>query len=282
MKTFVDKVVVITGAGSGMGRAYALEFAKLGAKLALNDYAPEGLFETAELARKAGAKDVYAEAFDVSSQAAIEDFASQVQSSLGNAHIVINNAGVAGAMVPFWDIPQESWERTMNINFWGVVFGTRAFLPQLKANGEGAVVNVSSIFGLIGPPIHAEYCASKFAVRGFTECLMAELADSPISVHLVHPGGIATNITRGSQVEDQAKASAFNKQYLTTAPEAIARRVIRGIRRREPKIVYGQDSFRVWLASNFVPTRWLTKLLWREFRQKGLIDKLRFGIKESG
>tara|TARA_R110002073_G_scaffold8371_1_gene46220 strand:+ start:81175 stop:81993 length:819 start_codon:yes stop_codon:yes gene_type:complete len=260
MKNFNNKIVVITGAGSGMGRAYAEEFGKLGARLALNDYSAEGLAETVELLRKQGVKDIYTEVFDVSSKGAMYAFAGNVKAELGDAHLIINNAGVEGAVKPTWTIDIEAYERMMGVNFWGVLYGTKAFLPQLMANNEGAIVNVSSIFGLIGTPNSSDYCAAKFAVRGFTEALMVELKESPIDAYLVHPGGIATNIAQKSEAQD------FANRYLMTPPEAIAKFVIKSIRKRRLKIVYGHSALRVWMASNFVPLKLLISILWREMK----------------
>ena len=265
MKQFKNKIVVITGAGSGMCRAYALEFARLGARLALNDYDAEGLAETLRQLPQVNTADVLSRAFDVSDADAMFAFAAEVKSRLGNAHVIINNAGIEGAVKPVWATPASSYERVMRINFFGVVNGTRAFLPQLMENREGAVVNISSIFGLVGTPNHSDYCASKFAVRGFTEALMVELQGQPVSVHQVHPGGIATNIARS------AGSQAFSRKYLSTPPEAIVRRVIRGIQRGEPKIVFGNDSFKTWLGSNLAPQRLLNHLIWRDM--KDVIDR---------
>lgn len=276
MKSFENKVVVITGAGSGMGRAYAVEFAKLGARLALNDYNEPTLLETRALALEAGAPQVHCEVFDVSSADAFESFASDVQKTSGNAHVIINNAGVASTGLPTWDLDRGTVERVMAINFWGVFHGTSSFLPQLIENGEGAVVNVSSVFGLVGTPGSSAYCASKFAVRGFTESLVSELADSPITAHIVHPGGIATNISQTETVADRQVLDDFSRVYLTTSPESVARRVIRGIRRGEPRIVYGNQSLRLDVGSRFVPLRALAKLLWTEYTRRGLLDLSRF------
>ena len=196
MKNFNNKVVVITGAGSGMGRAYALEFARLGARLALNDFDATGLTETLAMLPGLPTDSVHSQVFDVGDKTAMHDFAAAVQARLGNAHVVINNAGISGGGLPVWLKDDAAYARTMQVNFFGVVYGTRAFLPQLLANGEGAIINVSSVFGLVGTPDTSDYCASKFAVRGFTESLMVELQQSPISVHLVHPGGVRTNIAK--------------------------------------------------------------------------------------
>lgn len=265
MKDFNNKIVVITGAGSGMGRAYAVEFGKLGAQLALNDYNAQTLEETVQLLKQMGVQNIYQEAFDVSSKEAVYGFAANVQANLGNAHVVINNAGVEGSTQPVWATDESDYERVMGINFYGVLYGTRAFLPQLQANNEGAIVNVSSIFGLIGTPNSSDYCASKFAVRGFTEALMVELQDSPIDAFLVHPGGIATNIGAGN-----TSAADFRARYLTTPPEDIVRYVIASIRKKRVKIVYGKDSFKTWLGSNFLPLALLNKIIWREL--KAVVD----------
>lgn len=261
MKDFKDKVVVITGAGSGMGRAYALAFARMGARLALNDYDSEALTGTVALLPSDARQHVLSKAFDVSDRAAMYAFADDVQRKLGGAHVVINNAGIEGSSLPAWQTTDDEYERVMRINFFGVLHGTKAFLPQMMARKEGAIVNVSSIFGLIGTPSSSDYCASKFAVRGFTEALMVELHESPISVHLVHPGGIATNIAR------KPAAQAFAKHYLTTPPEAIVEHVIQSIRKGRVKIVYGRDALRTWLGSNFLPQRWLNAIIWRELKR---------------
>lgn len=260
MRDFRNKVVVITGAGSGMGRAYAMAFAELGSHLALNDYDAAGLQETSDLLVAKGHAPALTQAFDVGDRAAMDSFAQAVHARWGGAHVVINNAGIEGSAQPAWLTSQAEYERIMRVNFYGVLNGTLAFLPQLQARGEGAIVNVSSIMGLIGSPSQSDYCASKFAVRGFTEALMVELYESPISVHLVHPGGVATNIAR------KAGSQAFAKRYLTTPPEAVAKRVIQGIRKGQAKIVCGQDAFKTWLGSNFLPHKWLTAIVWYEIR----------------
>ncbi len=261
MKSFNNKIVVITGAGSGMGRAYAMEFSKLGAKLALNDYDENSLLATKELLRQQNNSTVvYTEAFNVADKQAMYCFAENVKKTLGNAHVIINNAGIEGSNLPVFTADEKSYEHVMNINFYGVLFGTKAFLPQLVENNEGAIVNVSSIFGLIGTPNSGEYCASKFAVRGFTESLMVEFKKSPISIHCVHPGGIATNI-----IQDNNKD--FGDKYLTTPPEKIARYVIRSIQCKRSKIVYGHGALKVWLGANFVPQNILNHLLWHELKK---------------
>lgn len=268
MKSFTEKTVVITGAASGMGRAYAVMFAQAGSNLALCDYDAQGLDETAALVnaarmtmtleKAADDKKLYLEAFDISDRNAVYTFADNVKSQLGNAHIVINNAGIEGSNSPVWAMADESYQRVMAVNFNGVLYGTRAFLPQLIEQGEAAIVNVSSIFGLVGTPNNSDYCASKFAVRGFTEALMVELSQSHIQVHLVHPGGIDTNITRAQESQE------FSKKFLTTAPEDICRYVMKGILNNKPRMVYGNNGFRTWLGSRILSTGLIQKLLWKE------------------
>lgn len=252
---------MITGAGSGMGRAYAIEFAKLGSHLALNDRDEAGLAETGSLAKKVGAKKCFSKAFDVSIKNEMDAFASEVKQQLGNAHVVINNAGIEGSTLPAFHTEEERFRKVMDVNFFGVVNGTKAFLPQMVENGEGALVNVSSVFGLIGTPNNADYCASKFAVRGFTEALLVEFHGSPISIHIVHPGGINTNIVRNERALD------FAKEHLITPPEKIAKHVIKCIGKRKFKIVYGHNSMKVWLGSNLIPKNILKRLIWREVNQ---------------
>jgi len=262
MKNFKNKIVVITGAGSGMGKEYAFQFAALGAKLALNDYNKATLEEVKSELNDKGFKDVMIDDFDVSNKDKMYAFADKVKETFGNAHVVINNAGIEGATVEFVEISDADFERLMNINFYGVVYGSKAFLPHLIANNEGALVNVASVFGLHGMPTQSDYCASKFAVRGFTEALMVEFYDSPIQVHIVHPGGINTNI---AQHEMSAK---FASKYLTTSSESIVKHIIKGIRSNKMKIVYGQDSLRIWIAANFLPKRISTAIINYELKKR--------------
>lgn len=259
MRDFRDATVVVTGAAAGMGAAYARAFARRGARLGLCDVNAERLGVLArELESRLGAGRVLAQAVDVADRAAVFAFAAAVREALGPAHVVINNAGIGGAGRPFYQLPLEEFDRTMRVNFDGVVNGTKAFLPHLVARGRGALVNVSSVFGLVGPPNATDYAAAKFAVRGFTEALMAEFHGSDIQIHCLHPGGVRTGIAaRGG-------GDRFAAEKLTTPPEDVAEHVIRCIARGRLKIVYGNESRRVWLGANLLPLKLFVRQLWRE------------------
>lgn len=258
MQNFNDKIVVITGAASGMGRAYAVAFAKLGSRLALNDYNQSELDKTAKLVREASSKEPLLSAFDVSDRDAMYAFSAQVKQTFGNADVLINNAGVEGGAQSTWELADEDYERQIKVNFFSVVHGTRAFLPQMLEADSGVIVNVSSVFGLIGTPHQSDYCAAKFAVRGFTEALMVELIESKIQVHLLHPGGIATNI---AQLPQQKK---FEKEFLTTSPDDIAQHLIQCIGKNKKRIVYGNQSLKIWLAEKYLPLKMRCRLIWKE------------------
>ena len=260
MKNLANKIVVITGAGSGIGRALAIEYGKLGAWLALNDFDEHGLNETVEILKSMGVNHVISSVFSVSDKNAMANFATHVKTHWRNANIVINNAGIAGDNLPAYLLSEESYRRIMEINFFGVLNGCQSFLPQLVENNEGAIVNVSSIFGLLGIPNNSDYCASKFAVRGYTEALAAEFQQSPITVHCVHPGGINTNITKNIDLD----MPGYKERFLTTKPEDIAKYIIKSVQKNRPKIIYGKDSFRARIYSNFIPQKLLTWFTWTE------------------
>lgn len=256
MKSYAGRVVVITGAGSGMGRSYALEAARRGAALALNDHDAAALEETVGLL-PTGTR-VSHRAFDVSDREAMLDFADLVEAELGGADVVLNNAGIEGEVQPVWGTSEDAYRRVMAVNFDGVRHGTRAFLPQVLRSDAGAIVNVSSLFGLVGTPHHSDYCASKFAVRGFTEALAAELVDSGVAVHLVHPGGVATNISR------HEASAGFARKYLTTSPDAVAREVLDAVGTRRTRIVLGHRAGSTWLGVRLLPARVMTRLVRRD------------------
>ncbi len=194
----------------------------------------------------------------------MQQFAVRVKSELGNANIVINNAGISGADLPGYSIPAESYRKVMDVNFFGVLNGCQAFLPHLVEQNEGALVNVSSVFGLSGFPNNSDYCAAKFAVRGYTESLAIEFHDSPILIQCVHPGGINTRIARDG---NNPKAS---KKLLVTSPNAMAKSIIEGIRKGSPKVVYGSGSSKIRFVSNQLPRKMANGLIWKQ--AKGLLD----------
>ncbi|MBU2039467.1 SDR family oxidoreductase [Thalassolituus sp. ST750PaO-4] len=258
MKNFTDKVVVITGAASGMGREYALEFARLGALVAITDVNAEQLAETHNMVKAITRKNSLSEVLDIAAEESVTDFAGKVKRELGNAHIIINNAGIGGGGAPVWVQDNGQYHTTMQVNFFAVVYITKAFLPQLLTNQEGAVVNVSSVFGLLGTPGTSDYCASKFAVRGFTESLMVELADTPISVHLVHPGGIKTNIAKHSK-----NGAEFEEKYLKTDPLFAVREVIKGIKSGKQRMIFGYQSSLLRFLT-LLPLKLRNRILHRE------------------
>ena len=255
MKDFNDKIVTITGAASGMGRAYAIEFARLGCRLALCDLDAKGLQETINLVQTISPKPNLQMIVNVAKDQEVANFALQVKSTLGDTNILINNAGIEGAAEPAWAISDKQLRNLMDINYFGVANCCREFFPQLQAVDEAVIVNVSSIFGLAGVPTQTDYCSSKFAVRGFTESLMAELKDSHILVVCLHPGGISTNIVK------HAANQEFSQQKLTTPPEDIAKHLIRSIERKQQRVVYGNMALRTKIATQFLPLKWVVKLI---------------------
>ncbi|HET6916427.1 MAG TPA: SDR family oxidoreductase [Acidimicrobiales bacterium] len=254
---------VVTGAASGIGRALAVELAKRGANLAISDVNDTGLSETASLAQSA-ASGVKVSTFhlDVADRQAVLAHAGEVASEFGRVNLVFNNAGVAVAAT----VEETTWEDfdwLMGINFWGVVHGTKAFLPHLIESGDGTIVNISSVFGFIGVPSQSAYNSAKFAVRGFTEALRQEMLmeDKPVSVHCVHPGGIRTNIARSarvpadSEVDKDQMAKDFER-IARTSPERAARTILRGIDRGKPRILVGPDAYLINGFERFLGARY--------------------------
>jgi NAD(P)-dependent dehydrogenase (short-subunit alcohol dehydrogenase family) len=260
MRDLGGKVAAITGAGSGIGRATAIELAKAGCHVAISDIAPAGLQATAEACRAHGV-NVTTAGLDVSDRDAIYAWAEQVVADHGGVNIVVNNAGVA-LTAPVAEMTDESFEWLFGINFWGVVHGTRAFLPHLQGAGEGHVVNISSLFGLVGIPTQSAYCAAKFAVRGFTESLRMELAGTGVGVTSVHPGGIRTNIARAARFEgsgtiggatSQEEAAAAFDKVARTSPARAAKRIVLAIRKDRGRLPIGLDAYALALVQRVAP-----------------------------
>jgi butyryl-CoA dehydrogenase len=258
MKTFTGRVAAVTGAGSGIGRALARELAQRGAHLALSDVDELGLADTVMLCEGAGQGRVTSQRVDVADRGAVYSWAERVSDDHGRINMIINNAGVALA-ASIETMSYEDFEWLMGINFWGVVHGTKAFLPHLKAAGEGHVVNVSSVFGLISVPWQAAYNSAKFAVRGFTDALRMELEmeGSPVSCTTVHPGGVKTNIAMNARI-DPAVVAAYGQaeaarkgfeQLARTTPAGAARQILAGVVRDRRRVLVGPDATVIDLIS---------------------------------
>ncbi|MBF6160964.1 SDR family NAD(P)-dependent oxidoreductase [Nocardia cyriacigeorgica] len=243
---FRDKVCVITGAGSGIGRALALDLARRGAKLALSDIDTDGLAETTRLVEQLGAQ-VKSDRLNVAEREAVLLYADAVKEHFGVVHQVYNNAGIAhhGDVVK---TEFKDFDRVMDVDFWGVVNGTKAFLPYLIESGEGHVVNVSSLFGLISVPGQSAYNSAKFAVRGFTEALRQEMivAKTPVEVTCVHPGGIKTAVARNATyaegIDGKSASSMFDKYLAIHSPEMAAKTITEGVRRKHGRVLIGWEA----------------------------------------
>lgn len=258
MKVIKDKVVVITGAGSGIGRALAQQMAAKGAQLALSDVNAKGLAET----RKSLPKDIKVKtyALDVSSKEAFFAHADEVKKDFGTTHIIINNAG-ATVVGTFAHLTIEEIEWQLGINLWGVIYGSKAFLPMMLEQKEGCIVNISSVFGLVGFPLQSAYNISKFGVRGLTECLWNELDGTGVRAVCVHPGGIKTNIDKAGRRcaaagEEEARFDGMAEKMLTTPPEECAADIIAGIERGDLRIITGNKSSTLYWLSRLLPNRY--------------------------
>jgi NADP-dependent 3-hydroxy acid dehydrogenase YdfG len=246
MEGFAGKVCVVTGAGSGIGQALALELGRSGAKLAISDVDTEGLAQTEDQLKAIGV-DVKADRLDVSEREAFLLYADEVAKYFGRVNQVYNNAGIA--FVGDVEVSQfKDIERVMDVDFWGVVNGTKAFLPHLIASGDGHIVNVSSLFGIFSVPGQAAYNAAKFAVRGFTEALRQEMLvhKHPVAVTTVHPGGIKTAIMRNSTAADGVDRAAltefFDKRLTRTTPERAAVIILEAVSKRRARVLVGADA----------------------------------------
>ena len=259
-------VAVVTGAGSGIGRALAQQLAAAGSALALADVDEAGLQETALSLAKGSVMDaggrkrslITTHVVDVAKEESVKAFVEDVSVRHDRVSLLINNAGVA-LHGNFEEISLEDLRWLMDINFWGVVYGVKYFLPLLKREPRAHIVNLSSVFGLIAPAGQASYAASKFAVRGFTEALRHELDGSNVQASCVHPGGIRTAIARHARLGAAASAerreesiARFDRLARTT-PEAAAARILRGVERREPRILVGMDARQVDILQRLRP-----------------------------
>ena len=265
-KSFSGKVAAITGAGSGMGRSLAINLARRGCEVAVSDIDERSLAETVGLVKDASSVKVTHRKVDVSDAAAVKAWADQVAKDHGRVNLVFNNAGISyAATVEGYD--DADFERIIDINFWGVVNGTRAFLPHLVASGDGHVVNTSSVFGLVAFPGQSSYNAAKFAVRGYTEALRVEceITNSPVTATTIHPGGIKTNIARASKVHEsmkklgiddlEAAGERFEKAFRMTADDA-AEVILRGVAKNARRVLVGSDAHLIDIVQRLLPGRY--------------------------
>jgi NAD(P)-dependent dehydrogenase (short-subunit alcohol dehydrogenase family) len=266
MSKVKDKICVVTGAGSGIGRAVALELGTRGARgIAICDIDESGLGETAAALERAGTQ-VHSSAVNVADRDAVATYANGVANQFGVVHQLYNNAGVAGS-VRLLDRDYRDLDRIISINLWGVIHGTIEFLPHLAASGDGHVINISSLNGYVAQASASPYCASKFAVRGFTESVRGEMLRErqPVKVTVVHPGGVKTDIanaavrdsTRPVTAEDEARVRLYNDKLLRMDPARAARIIVGGVERNRPRVLVGNDAKAMDLLVRLVPSRYL-------------------------
>jgi short-subunit dehydrogenase len=292
MTAIKGAAAAVTGAASGIGRALALELAGRGCDLALADRDEAGLAAVAAEITRDHSRKVTTHRVDVGEPGQIADFAQAATTAHRALNILINNAGVA-LLGQFSEIDQAQMDWLFNINFWGVVHSTRAFLPHLSRQPEAHIANLSSIFGIIAPPGQTAYAAAKFAVRGFSESLRHELqmANSPVRLSVVHPGGVATNIARNSRsgpgVTDNARRAEAIERFeavAKTTPKAAALRIIEGIENNRPRILIGNDARLMDRCSACAPRaigrRWRAGL--RRRRRRGNDERAIGRIRHSG
>jgi len=250
---FKNKVVVITGAGSGIGQALALAMGTEGARLALSDVNSSGLDETRQ--KLPANCEVRTYKLDVSSREAVYEHAERVRRDFGAVHTVINNAGTA-VLATVEHVTLEEMERVININLWGVIYGTKAFLPILLEQRDGCIVNISSVFGLLATPCSVAYTISKFGVRGLTETLWQELHGTGVRAVLVHPGGVKTNISDAPLAKNAGDFERFmaeaNVRMMSASPDDVAQQILAGLKRGDPRLLVGngaEDLFKLALAA---------------------------------
>jgi short-subunit dehydrogenase len=254
------RTAVVTGAAGGIGRAIATSLARRGCNLALADIDDAALAGTAAELAAQGLR-VSQHHLDVSDRAAIAAFPQRVTAEHAGVDLLINNAGVALGGT-FEQVAEADFDWLLAINFWGVVRMTRAFLPLLHKSDDARLVNISSLFGLIAPPGQTAYCASKFAVRGFSESLRHELSGTRIGVTVVHPGGVATSIAKNARVassisdEEAAERQERSKSFLTMPPEIAGEIIVRGIENRAPRVLVGADAKRAAFIERLIPVNY--------------------------
>jgi short-subunit dehydrogenase len=245
MRELRGKVAVVTGAGHGIGRETALALAARGCRLALCDINEEALQAVRKELSERGAT-ITVHRVDVSDEMQMSSFATEVVAAHGQVHVLVNNAGVT-VYASFEEHSIEDLKWILGVNLWGVLYGCKFFLPYLKEAGEGHIVNLSSVFGIIAPPLQTSYVATKFAVRGFSESLRAELVEHNIGVTSVHPGAIQTNIVRDARLVTDTHAELRNTTQrlfdrLGTTPDVVAARVVKAIEQNSPRVLITREA----------------------------------------
>ncbi len=263
MKQLNGKVAVVTGAASGIGRSTALRLAEEGCHLTIADIKGQELEKTAEVIKEKGVK-VTTHVVDVSERDQVYAFAKEVVERHGKVNVVVNNAGVS-VWDSIADMTFEDLEWIFGVNFWGVVHGTKAFLPYLLEAGEGHIVNISSIGGFYSTPNFSAYCSTKFAVRAFTETLYMELINSCVGVTCVHPGGIKTNLPENSRVGKSWESKRENlirdiDKMLINSPDLVAKKIVNAIKKRKPRIIVGRDAKFLYYLGGIVPLQLMAKI----------------------
>ncbi len=255
MKSFQDRISVITGAGSGLGRSFALQLAAAGSHLALCDWDMDELDKTRRLIRDEG-KRISLHHVNVSDQAQMEKFSAEVLAAHGTVDMLINNAGICYRPISFEETTNAQIEQIININLWGVIHGIRAFLPHLKIRPEAYIVNVSSLAGLVGLFGHSAYSISKSAVRGLTESLQAELAGSKVHIMVVHPGGVKTNLIRNApnlpENEREISHDLFTKLAFLDADKTV-KKILHAMLKKRNSIIIGADARLIFRLCQLFP-----------------------------
>jgi NADP-dependent 3-hydroxy acid dehydrogenase YdfG len=254
MRTLKDRIAVVTGAASGIGRATSIALAREGCHLAISDVNQEGLAETAAAIREIGQR-VCTHAVDVSDKERMRRYADEVFAEYGQVNVLVNNAGVT-VTAEFDQHTLEDWEWIVGINFWGVLYGCKFFLPYLKQADEAHIVNLSSVFGIIGVPSQTSYCATKFAVRGLSEALWVELKPLNIGVTSVHPAGVRTNIAKSARAaHEDLKTQAIDiiERYSVT-PERCAKLIVSAIKKNKMRQLVTRESYVIDTMKRISPT----------------------------
>jgi len=283
MKDLKGKVAAITGTASGIGRATAILLAKEGCACAISDINEEGLRETEREIKVLGAH-VHATVLDVADREAVYAWADEVVREFGRVNLVVNNAGVSvNATIENMTYGDMDW--LLGINLYGMIYGTKAFLPYLKEADEGHIVNISSVFGLMAIPTQSAYSIAKFAIRGFTECLRIEMdiSEYNVSATVVYPGGIRTNIARDARVSKELleeigtskdeMVNSFNRGA-RTSPEQAAAKIIEGVKRNKRRVLIGPESYYMDVMQRLMPSAYMKSMAW-QFRMMERLTKRR-------